>query len=57
MFEYIKNNYGNIKFTSETFKYAALNGNLENIKWLKENECPKYNDTKQYIKEKYGIDI
>jgi len=37
MFEYIKNNYNNIKFTENTFKYAALNKNLENMKWLKEN--------------------
>jgi len=40
-----------------TFADAALNGNLENMKWLKENGCPIYNSTKQYIKEKYGIDI
>ena len=84
MFEYIKNNYRNVKFTSDTFAYAALNGNLENMKWLKENGCYWdewtfmyaakngnlenmkwlkengcliYDHTKQYIKEKYEIDI
>jgi len=39
-----------------TFRSAARNGNLENMKWLKENGCP-IDCTKQYIKEKYGIDI
>ena len=24
----------------KTFKYATLNGNLENMKWLYENNCP-----------------
>jgi len=36
---------------------AANNGNIENMKWLKENECLIYNYTKQFIKEKYGVDI
>jgi len=31
MFEYVKNNYKNIKFTHNTFMYAALNRNLENM--------------------------
>jgi hypothetical protein len=26
--------------TSNTFGHAALNGNLKNMKWLKENNCP-----------------
>jgi len=33
MFEYIKNNYPKIKNTKYTLAYAALNGNLENMKW------------------------
>ncbi len=24
----------------KTFKYAALNGNINNMKWLKANGCP-----------------
>ena len=40
MFEYIKNNCKNIKFASNIFTRAAKNGNLENMKWLKENGCP-----------------
>jgi len=40
MFEYMKNNYSEIENTEYTFAYAALNGNLENMKWLKENCCP-----------------
>jgi len=39
MFEYIKNNYRNIEYTICTFANAALNGNLENMIWLKENGC------------------
>jgi len=48
MFEYIKNNYKNIKFTGCTFRYAAFNGNLDNIKWLKENKCPWNENTFTY---------
>ena len=40
MFEYMKKNYPNIKNTIMTFAFTTKNGNLENMKWLKENECP-----------------
>jgi len=39
MFKYIKKRYKDAKFTPRTFAYTALNGKLEDIKWLKENGC------------------
>ena len=39
MFKYMKKNYPEIKNTKNTFMNAALNGNIENMKWLKENGC------------------
>ena len=32
-------------WNSETFEYAALHGNLDNMKWLFENGCPWIDDT------------
>ena len=40
MFRYMKSNYPKINNTENTFANAAKNGNLENMKWLKENGCP-----------------
>jgi len=44
-----KDNYINIKFLSNTLKCTALNGNLENMKWLKENGCPISDYTKHKV--------
>jgi len=38
MFEYIQNNYKEIKFTDQTIIHAFNNRNIENIIWLKNNE-------------------
>jgi len=39
MFRYMKSNYPKINNTTYTFAEMAKNGNLENMKWLKENGC------------------